>query len=64
MIQRFILALILTLSVIGFLFLGSYLEWIDKEVMMFMLGTITTAFILSIQFYFRKKDPAEDTNTP
>jgi hypothetical protein len=55
--QQFILALILSIAVIGFLYAGSIWEWIDKEVMMFMLGSITTAFILSIQFYFRRAEP-------
>jgi len=55
--QQFVIALILTISIIGFLFVGSYKEWIDKEVMMFMLGSVTTAFILSVQFYFRRGTP-------
>jgi len=55
--QQFTLALILSVAVISFLFLGAWFEFIDKEVMMFMLGSITTAFILSIQFYFRRGEP-------
>lgn len=55
--QQFILSLILSLSVIGFLYVGSITKIIDKEITMFMLGSITTAFILSIQFYFRRAEP-------
>ena len=55
--QQFVLALLLTFAVVGFLFYGNYTGIIDKEVTMFMLGSITTAFILSIQFYFRRGAP-------
>lgn len=55
--QQFALALLLLLAVVGFLFYGNYTGIIDKEVTMFMLGSITTAFILGMQFYFRRGQP-------
>lgn len=56
-LQQFTISLILVFSVVGFLFYGTYKQIIDKEVIMFMLGSITTAFILAVQFYFRRAEP-------
>lgn len=62
--QQFILALTLTFAVIGFLFYGSHLGTLDTEVMMFLLGAITSAFITSAHFYFRRANPAADNGPP